>query len=452
MRLIFKILLVVSFSLFFIALSSAVEFEFGGQVRVQRVLEENFALDTKQNMYYLRDFRHRSRLHAIARFNPAVVYFEIENDSRWGLRTNAPNQSNDDQQPGESGDIYINNVFFDIPVSFISELTPTWLRVGRQYFSMSRGLIIDRNSDDAPDAYDGAKLDMVLGHAGWIDWGMDVYFIESFLARPRRPERRIDQRENNNLYGIILRMDTDPTHYLARQFIRPYFFSQYQGEDNPRISSMKQFAGFYSEGELPYSLNVLNIDRIRYRGEYARQFGHIDPVIGNRVNYNGYAFYSDLNVKWWLKGGIEVKIKGSYHYGTGDNPATPEDETFRSDYQNYRPGEIFGEERIGSGFYDHLYGGERMGKGGTNIQIIRPAFEVEWRAWELEIEWFMYTAAEVPDDVSNAIGDEWDVTLIYKMTKNINTHFKAARFLPGTFFDGNIEPANEIEMEIKLDF
>ncbi|CAF3745949.1 unnamed protein product [Rotaria sp. Silwood1] len=60
--------------------------EFGGQLRLRGVGEENFALDTNgaPKMLNEYDFRQRSRLHAIYRKDSFVGYFEIENNSRWG--------------------------------------------------------------------------------------------------------------------------------------------------------------------------------------------------------------------------------------------------------------------------------------------------------------------------------------------------------------------------------
>jgi len=422
--------------------------EFGGQIRLRREIEENFLLDSASaGIYKYRDFRQRSRLHTLLRMEKVVLFFEIENNSRWGLRTNTPNTSKDEQQLDEAGEIYINNVFIDLPVPFISNYFENNIRIGRQYFILGEGLIIDRNSDDAPDVYDGIKWTVNFNEV----LNSQFLFIQDFLARPTRSNRKTDQRGNRTLYGVILNYIIPNNAFTNLISFSPYFTLQSNNEKRPAATSEKIFYGIYSEGQLPKFLNVLGIDRTKFKSEFALQRGH-KMLSKEKINYNGMAFYVDLNTRWMLKGGIELKLKGLYHYGTGDDLSTKDDETFRSDYQNYRPGELFGEERIGSNFYDGLYGDERIGRGGTNIQIYRISGEIEWREFSFEAEYFHYTAAKVPNNVSNSMGEEIDLSLKYIFNKNLEAGIKAARFYPGNFFGRNIEPANKVQMELKLTF
>lgn len=419
----------------------AQDFEWGGQIRIRGVAEENFALDTNgsPNIFNEYDFRQRSRLYARANFDDMIGFFEIENNSRWGFKTNTPNEANDPDELDEAGELYINNVFVNFPVPILSMLAPTYAQIGRQYFILGRGLVIDIDSDDAPDPLDGARVTTHFSRHLMLDL---MYSIR----------RASKQRNDQKLMGGFASLYTDRNHILPDQHLFPYTFYQ-RDRRNLNYQDNKVFSGMYMEGELPYFLNILNIDRIKYRMEYSHQWGNIDSSGGRSItNYNGNAFYADVNIRRDFVGGLQLKLKGMYFVSTGNRPNVKDIELFRSDYQNFRPGELFGEEEIGSPLIRSIYSDERFGRGGSNMQVINGGIELEYKDLQLEFEIFNYLANQVPSGVSNKIGNEYDLKFEWQYTNRLSATLKAARFVPGTFFGENIKPANEVEMEIKFDF
>lgn len=440
MKIIFLILISV---LCIEGISVSQDVEFGGQVRLRSVAQENFGLDSSgspsmKNNY---DFRQRSRLYAIGRYADIAGMFEIENNSRWGFRTNTPNTStvSPDQQD-ETGELYINTLFIDFPVPLLSKITPMYARIGRQYFQLGRGLVIDIDSDDAPDPLDGARLYSPLTKR----LGFNLMYVYK--------EARSDKSESaKKMYGGTIDIAVDRSHLLPEQFLHPYTFLQIN-KSSPDFTDNRMFSGIYAEGELPYFMNIFNIERIKYRLEYSHQYGSIDSSGGRSTNYNGSAFFFDFNIRRDFVGGLKFKLKGMYFVSTGDDPDTKEIELFRSSYQNFRPGELFGEEKIGSALIRSIYPDERFGRGGSNMQVMKGEIEFEYKDLSLSAEYFNYLANKVAQGVSNKIGSEIDLTLEYRFTTKLTSHIKLCRFTPGLFFGKNLKPANEVECEIKFNF
>ena len=100
------------------------------------------------------------------------------------------------------------------------------IRIGRQYFILGEGLIIDRNSDDAPDVYDGIKWTVNFNEV----LNSQFLFIQDFLARPTRSNRKTDQRGNRTLYGVILNYIIPNNAFTNLISFSPYFTLQSNNE------------------------------------------------------------------------------------------------------------------------------------------------------------------------------------------------------------------------------
>lgn len=399
---------------------AAVEFKYGGSLRLRQELWENaFDLDTLKDKNE-NFFRLRTSVWGQATIDKDYsAYLKLTNEARYFINSRTPSNNSFDED-----EIVIDNLYADFKNLF---KLPIDLRIGRQDFLFNYGegfLIMDGTPGDGSRTFyfNAVKAVWKINQNNSIDIVYlsnpirDTYLPSLYGANKRRLNTSDEQ-------GFFVYGKSKITENLA---IEPYYI--YKKEDK-----------FSATPEL--ELNTIGMravykhDAWRFRGEFAHQFGEYDGGRDRRGS-GGYIFagrkYENINLK--------PEFDLGFIYLSGDKPSTT------GKHEGWNP--LFSRWPIYSELMVFTLVRE-TGKDAatpaywTNMHIYRANVKLNFSANTNLAVWYNYLRADQSTQGLNPAmfsnkgkerGHLPQAMLNHKFTKNIDGYLLGEYFMPKNFY------------------
>jgi hypothetical protein len=421
---------------------AAVEFKYGGSIRLRQELWENaFDLDTL-NVKNENFFRLRTSVWGQVTVDKDFSgYLKLTNEARYYInsRTASLNSFAEDE-------IVIDNLYADFKNVF---KLPVDVRIGRQDFLMTHGegfLIMDGTPVDGSRTFyfNAARVIWKINPNHSVDLVYltnpvrDIYLPSLYEVNKRRLNTSDEK-------GFFVYGKSKVADNLS---VEPYYI--YKKEDKFRV-------GTATIPEL--DLNTLGMravykyDTWRFRGELAYQFGEYDGG-RDRRGIGGYFFVGRKYDKVALKPEFDLGIV----YLSGDKPSTAKHEGFNP---------LFSRWPQWSELIVFTLVNETMRESGgipaywTNMHIYRANVKLNFSANTNLSLWYNYLRADQstqglnPAMFSNSGKDRGHLPqamLNHKFTKNIDGYLLAEYFVPKNFYNSNANNAIFFRWQLQYRF
>ena len=315
-------------------------------------------------------------------------------------------------------------------------LIPYVFTVGKQYFSIGNGLIIDSNRNGFLGARAQADLPLMLS-------------IDAFAAK-------VD-KQDFNIYGGNVKIKTYPLIEIGI----------YQERNNTGFAYQKGIlvdsAAYVIESDVKTFYNIAlagGKNKYNYRLEAAKQTGELVKTSSGTVEYDVYAFLAEGSWQGtFFKRASNAKIMFSYADAENENSFNP---TFAKRYD--------GLQRIG---YGTLFAANNtdsllilpVGYGGINT--IGAKFDIApWNFLQTGIAFYMFSASDAPADAGDPglaklygakadLGNEFDFFVKYKYIDYFDAGFSFALYTPPSGADkvfSNTEASYLYQIEVSARF
>ncbi|MCL1972730.1 MAG: hypothetical protein FWG57_07075 [Endomicrobia bacterium] len=299
-------------------------------------------------------------------------------------------------------------------VNFRSEtyaFIPYVFTVGKQYFSVGNGLIIDSNQNGFLGAR--AQADLPL-----------MFSIDAFAAK-------VDNQDFN-IYGGSVKIKTYPLIEIG----------VYQERNNTGFAYHKGIlidsAAYAIESDVKTFYNIAlsgGKNKYNYKLEAAKQTGELVRTSSDTVEYDAYAFLAEGSWQGtFFKRASNAKILFSYADAENENSFNP---TFARRYD--------GLQRIGYGTLFAANNSDSFlilpaGYGGINT--IGAKFDIApWSFLQTGIAFYMFSASDAPADAGDPglaklygakadLGNEFDFFIKYKYIDYFDVGFGFAMYTP----------------------
>ncbi len=416
---------------------AAVEFKYGGSLRLRQELWENaFDLDTlkvkNENFFRLRT----SIWGQVTVDKDFSAYLKLTNEARYYISSFSP--AND---TFEQDEIVIDNLYLDFKNLF---KLPVDLRIGRQDFLFNYGegfLIMDGTPGDGSRTFyfNAVKAVWKINQNHSIDLVYltnpirDVYLPSLYAANKRRLNTSDEQ-------GFFVYGKNKITDNFS---IEPYYI--YKKEDKFSITP-----------EL--DLNTLGMRAVykyntwRFRGELAYQFGEYDGG-RDRRGMGGYIFAGRKYDNVALKPEFDL----GFVYLSGDKPTTAKHEGFNPLFSRWPQWS----ELIVFTLARETARDCAMPAYWTNMHIYRANVKLNFSANTNLSLWYNYLRADQktqglnPAMFSNSGKDRGHLPqamLNHKFTKNIDGYLLAEYFIPKNFYSSAANDAFFFRWQLQYRF
>ncbi len=416
---------------------AAVEFKYGGSLRLRQELWENaFDLDTlkvkNENFFRLRT----SVWGQVTIDKDYSAYLKLTNEARYFINSRTPSNNSFDED-----EIVIDNLYADFKNVF---KLPVDIRIGRQDFLFNYGegfLIMDGTPGDGSRTFyfNAVKAVWKINQNNSLDFVVlsnpvrDIY-LPSLYAANKRALNTSDEK------GFFVYGKNKITDNLS---VEPYYI--YKKEDK-----------FAATPDL--ELNTIGMravykyDTWRFRGEFAYQFGEYDGG-RDRRGAGGYIAAGRKYDNVALKPEFDL----SFIYLSGDKPSTSKHEGWNPLFSRWP---MWSELLVFTIVNENLKDG-RTPAYWTNMLIYRANVKLNFSANTNLSLWYNYLRADQstqglnPAMFSNSGKDRGHLPqamLNHKFTKNIDGYLLAEYFIPKGFYSKDANDALFFRWQLQYRF
>ncbi len=416
---------------------AAVEFKYGGSLRLRQELWENaFDLDTlkvkNENFFRLRT----SVWGQVTIDKDYSAYLKLTNEARYFINSRTPSNNSFDED-----EIVIDNLYADFKNVF---KLPVDIRIGRQDFLFNYGegfLIMDGTPGDGSRTFyfNAVKAVWKINQNNSLDFVVlsnpvrDIY-LPSLYAANKRALNTSDEK------GFFVYGKNKITDNLS---VEPYYI--YKKEDK-----------FAATPDL--ELNTIGMravykyDTWRFRGEFAYQFGEYDGG-RDRRGAGGYIAAGRKYDNVALKPEFDL----SFIYLSGDKPSTSKHEGWNPLFSRWP---MWSELLVFTIVNENLKDGKTPAYW-TNMLIYRANVKLNFSTNTNLSLWYNYLRADQstqglnPAMFSNSGKDRGHLPqamLNHKFTKNIDGYLLAEYFIPKGFYSKDANDALFFRWQLQYRF
>ncbi|MCX8031304.1 MAG: alginate export family protein [Thermodesulfovibrionales bacterium] len=417
---------------------AAVEFKYGGSLRLRQELWENaFDLDTL-NIKNENFFRLRTSLWGQLNFDKNLsTYLKLTNEARYFINSRTPNNNSFDED-----ELVIDNLYADYK-NFLN--LPVDIRIGRQDFLFNYGegfLIMDGTPADGSRTFyfNAIKVAWKINENNNIDFVFlsnpirDIYLPSLYATNKRR-------LNTSDELGFFIYSKNKISDNLT---IEPYYI--YKKEDK-----------FSATPELDINTigmrAVYKLDKWRFRAEFAHQFGEYEGGRDRRGN-GGYIFAGKKYDNVTFKPEFDLGLI----YMSGDKPSTTKHEGWNPLFSRWP---IYSELIVFTLVNETLKDSGGIPAYWTNMIIFRANFKLNFSANTNLNIWYNYLKADQtttglnPAMFSNSgkeRGHLPQAMLSHKFTKNLDGYLLAEYFIPKNFYNKNANDALFFRWQLQYKF
>ncbi len=416
---------------------AAVEFKYGGSLRLRQELWENaFDLDTlkvkNENFFRLRT----SVWGQVTIDKDYSAYLKLTNEARYFINSRTPSNNSFDED-----EIVIDNLYADFKNVF---KLPVDIRIGRQDFLFNYGegfLIMDGTPGDGSRTFyfNAVKAVWKINQNNSLDFVVlsnpvrDIY-LPSLYAANKRALNTSDEK------GFFVYGKNKITDNLS---VEPYYI--YKKEDKFATTPNLELNTIGMRAVYKY-------DTWRFRGEFAYQFGEYDGG-RDRRGAGGYIAAGRKYDNVALKPEFDL----SFIYLSGDKPSTSKHEGWNPLFSRWP---MWSELLVFTIVNENLKDG-RTPAYWTNMLIYRANVKLNFSANTNLSLWYNYLRADQstqglnPAMFSNSGKDRGHLPqamLNHKFTKNIDGYLLAEYFIPKGFYSKDANDALFFRWQLQYRF
>ncbi len=416
---------------------AAVEFKYGGSLRLRQELWENaFDLDTlkvkNENFFRLRT----SVWGQVTIDKDYSAYLKLTNEARYFINSRTPSNNSFDED-----EIVIDNLYADFKNVF---KLPVDIRIGRQDFLFNYGegfLIMDGTPGDGSRTFyfNAVKAVWKINQNNSLDFVVlsnpvrDIY-LPSLYAANKRALNTSDEK------GFFVYGKNKITDNLS---VEPYYI--YKKEDKFAATPNLELNTIGMRAVYKY-------DTWRFRGEFAYQFGEYDGG-RDRRGAGGYIAAGRKYDNVALKPEFDL----SFIYLSGDKPSTSKHEGWNPLFSRWP---MWSELLVFTIVNENLKDG-RTPAYWTNMLIYRANVKLNFSANTNLSLWYNYLRADQstqglnPAMFSNSGKDRGHLPqamLNHKFTKNIDGYLLAEYFIPKGFYSKDANDALFFRWQLQYRF